>query len=127
MFYCPFPFAYELRLHLEAYERAGIRLKTIRAVGGGATIDRQLQLKANITGLTVVKGAVTESSALGAAAYAATGMGVLSNPAEAYQRVKEKETVFVPDMQAHERFRTQFGKYRQLAYAVNALDTGRNC
>lgn len=119
--------AYELRLHLEAYERAGIHLKTIRAVGGGATIDRQLQLKANITGLTVVKGAVAESSALGAAAYAAAGMGVLANPAEAYRKVKEKETVFLPDKKAHERFQAQFNKYRQLAYAANALDTGRTC
>lgn len=116
--------AYELRLHLEAYERAGIRLKSIRAVGGGASIDRQLQLKANITGLTVVKGAVRESSALGAAAYAATGMGVLRNPAEAYHRVKEGEKVFYPDPEAHERFQSQFTKYRQLAYAVNRLDVG---
>lgn len=116
--------AYELRLHLEAYERAGIRLKAIRAVGGGATIDRQLQLKANITGLTVIKGAVTESSALGAAAYAAAGMGIVNNPAEVYHRVKAGEKVFYPDAEAHARFQKQFHKYRQLAYAVNELDTG---
>ena len=54
-------------------------------------------------------------------------MGVLANPAEAYQKVKEKETVFLPDMHAHERFQAQFNKYRQLAYAANALDTGRIC
>lgn len=114
--------AYELRLHLEAYERAGIRLKSIRAVGGGASIDRQLQLKANITGMTVIKGAVTESSALGAAAYAAAGMGIIANPADAYRRVKVGEKVFYPQPQAHERFQKQFMKYRKLAYAVNELD-----
>lgn len=114
--------AYELRLHLEAYERAGIHLDTIRAVGGGATIDRQLQLKANITGLRVVKGAVSESSALGAAAYAAVGMGKLRNPADAYQLVKAKETVFEPDAAAHERFEKQFQLYRKLVYASSELD-----
>lgn len=114
--------AYELRLHLEAYERAGIRLKSIRAVGGGASIDRQLQLKANITGVTVIKGAVTESSALGAAAYAAAGMGIIANPADAYRRVKVGEKLFYPQPQAHERFQKQFLKYRKLAYAVNELD-----
>ena len=70
---------------------------------------------------------MAESSALGAAAYAAAGMGVLANPAEAYQKVKEKETVFLPDKKAHERFQAQFNKYRQLAYAANALDTGHTC
>ena len=43
------------------------------------------------------------------------------------QKVKEKETVFLPDKKAHERFQAQFNKYRQLAYAANALDTGRIC
>lgn len=117
--------AYELRLHLEAFERAGIRLRAIRSVGGGATIDRQLQLKANITGLRVIKGAVAESSALGAAAYAACGVGVLDNPAQAYYAVREKESVFEPDPAAHARFAGQFAQYRRLAYAVNGLDTCR--
>ncbi len=115
--------AYELRLHLEAYERAGIQLDTIRSVGGGATIDRQLQLKANITGLKVIKGAVSESSALGAAAYAAVGMGKLKNPADAYQMVKEKEIVFEPDLDAHRRFEEQFKLYRKLVYSTNEIDT----
>ena len=114
--------AYELRLHLEAYERAGIRFDAIRAVGGGATIDRQLQLKANVTGLRVIKGAVTESSALGAAAYAAMGMGVLENPADAYQLVKEREIVFEPDPAAHERFHSMFAQYRACSEAAHTLD-----
>ena len=33
---------YELRLHADAYGKAGIHIKTLRAVGGGARIDRQL-------------------------------------------------------------------------------------
>ncbi len=114
---------YELRLHLEAFERAGISLRTIRAVGGGATIDRQLQLKANITGLRVVKGAVSESSALGAAAYAAFGIDALKNPADAYRSVQAGETVFEPDGKAHERFRKQFERYRKLAYSAFEIDT----
>ena len=117
--------AYELRLHLEAYAQAGIHLDTIRSVGGGATIDRQLQLKANITGLRVVKGAVAEASALGAAAYAAVGAGALSNPAEAYQKVKQKEIVFYPNQEARRRFGQQFEIYRKLAYSINELDAFR--
>ena len=113
---------YEQRLHLEAFERAGIKLDTIRAVGGGATIDRQLQLKANITGLRVVKGAVAESSALGAAAYAAVGMGVLNNPADAYNMTKDKEKVFEPDPVAHAKFEEEFKKYKKLVFSANEID-----
>lgn len=114
---------YELRMHLEAFSRAGISLKTIRAVGGGASIDQQLQLKANITGLRVIKSAISESSALGAAAYAAFGMGVIENPADAYRAIQTRETVFEPDLEAHKRFMVPFEKYRKLAYAAYELDT----
>lgn len=117
--------SYELRLHLEAYERAGIHLKTLRAVGGGATIDKQLQLKANITGLTIIKGAVAESSALGAAAYAAVGVGALKNPADAYRQVQANETVFTPDPDAHAAFEQGFCQYRALAYAIHAMERGK--
>ena len=114
--------AYELRLHLETLERAGMNIRSLRAVGGGAAIDRQLQLKANITGLTVIKGAVAESSAMGAAAYAAVGVGQLKNPAQAYQMVKAKEAVFVPDEAAHRRFEEAFKKFRALAYGIHAVE-----
>jgi xylulokinase len=113
---------YDIRLHLEAFAGAGMKFEAMRAVGGGAAIDKQLQLKANITGLRVIKGAVTESSAMGAAAYAAFAMGELKNPADAYAVVKQREKVFEPDMAAYERFRHGFLKYRTLAYAVEALE-----
>ncbi|MBR0085871.1 MAG: hypothetical protein IJL97_04885, partial [Lachnospiraceae bacterium] len=114
--------AYEVRLHTDEYKKAGIELDTLRAVGGGATIDAQLQLKANITGLKIIKGTVSESSAMGAAAYAAVGAGIIANPAEAYEKVKGGEKVFVPDPLAHARFEKKFEKYRELAYMINTID-----
>lgn len=114
--------SYEIKLHLEAYENAGMKFKAIRAVGGGASIDSQLQLKANITGLTVYKGSVTESSAMGAAAYAAVGMGVLKNPADAYHMVKSGEKVFTPDISAYNRFLPSFERYKELAYIINGFE-----
>ncbi len=113
---------YEQRLHLEAYARAGIHINTLRAVGGGATIDKQLQMKANITGLKVIRGAVSESSALGAAAYAAVAMGTLRDPADAYQIIKANEKEFIPDMDAHARFHETYARYRTLAHAVDDME-----
>ncbi|MBQ7475447.1 MAG: hypothetical protein IJS78_05950 [Clostridia bacterium] len=112
--------ALDLRLQIETFGRAGIKIGAIRAVGGGATIDRQLQLKANVTGLPVIKGHVSDSSTLGAAAYAAYGMGGLSDPSEAYRRIGGDEKTFYPDRAAHERFLGRYEFYRRLMYAVNA-------
>ncbi|MBQ3901294.1 MAG: hypothetical protein II736_06175 [Clostridia bacterium] len=114
--------ALDLRLQLETFRKEGIRIDAIRAVGGGATIDRQLQLKANVTGVPVIKGYVSDSSTLGAAAYAAVGMGVIPSPADAYRRIGDKEIIFTPDRDAHERFLERYEFYRRLVYAVNAPD-----
>lgn len=114
--------ALELRLQLESFEKAGIRFDALRAVGGGATVDKQLQLKANVTGLPIIKGHVSDSSTLGAAAYAGVGMGAISDPSDAYKKINRDETVFTPDKKAHERFLKRYGFYRRLVFSVNDPD-----
>ena len=114
--------ALDLRLQLETFKEAGIKIDALRAVGGGATIDRQLQLKANVTGVPVIKGHVSDSSTLGAAAYAGVGMGAISDPSEAYRKINTEETVFTPDKKAHERFMKRYELYRRLVFTVNDPD-----
>lgn len=111
--------ALDLRLQLETYNKAGIHFDSIRSVGGGARIDRELQLKANVTGVPVIKGAVSESSALGAAAYAAVGMSEISNPADAYKKINSNEKVFIPDKDSHQRFTQRYEFYKELIYSLN--------
>ena len=114
---------YELRLHADAYGKAGIRIKTLRAVGGGARIDRQLQLKANISGLNIIKGTISESSALGAAAYAGVAMGVLAHPADAFKAAVKQECVFKPDAEALVRFDKAFVRYMELSRIINDFES----
>lgn len=114
---------YELKLHSDAFKKAGIHINTLRAVGGGARIDRQLQLKANITGLKIIKGSVLESSALGAAAYAGVAMGVLAHPSEAYRAAAANECAFEPDKEAHKRFDIAFSRYQRLSRAINDFES----
>ncbi len=115
---------YELKLHADAYQKAGIGLKTLRAVGGGARIDRQLALKANITGLKVIKGNVLESSALGAAAYAGVAMGVLTHPSEAFNAAMRHESVFEPNPEAYANFKKTYVQYQKLACMINDFESG---
>ncbi|MBR3416442.1 MAG: hypothetical protein IKH09_07085 [Clostridia bacterium] len=99
-----------------------MKIEALRAVGGGATIDRQLQLKANVTGVPVIKGHVSDSSTLGAAAYAGFGMGAISDPSEAYRKINKEETVFTPDRKAHAKFTKRYELYRRLVFTVNDPD-----
>ena len=111
--------ALDLKLQLETYKKAGICFNSIRSVGGGARIDRELQLKANVTGIPVIKGAVSESSAFGAAAYAAVGMSEISNPADAYKKISGGEKIFLPDKDANSRFNKRYALYKDLIYTLN--------
>lgn len=114
--------AYEVRMQLEAYEKAGISIDTLRAVGGGAAIDRQLQLKANITGKKIVKCSVTEASAMGAAIFAAIGAKALNSPAECRQFTEMKEKAFLPQKESAEKFEKAYSTYKKLAHAIHDME-----
>ena len=113
---------YELKTHLDAYRKAGMDIRSIRAVGGGASIDRQLALKANILQIPVRKGVVRESSAMGAAAYAAAAMGELNNPFQAFLSIAAEEKVFEPDTRAAALFEQAYLQYAQFADAVRSFE-----
>lgn len=113
---------YELKQHTEAFEKAGIRLERLYAVGGGARVKKQLQLKANITGLAIEQGVVSESSAMGAAAYAAVAMGYIKNPAQAFGKIKKQGTLFKPDKQAAERFAAAYKNYEMLYQKIHQFE-----
>ncbi len=117
---------FELRLHTDAFEKAGINIRKLRAVGGGARIDKQLQLKANITGLDIIKSNVSESSALGAASLAGVAMGIISHPSEAFAAVTEKEKHFVPKLKARQCFEGAYKKYFLLNKTINEFEKKTN-
>jgi len=79
--------AFQTRDVLEAIEAdAGVRLETLRADGGAANNDLLMQLQADVIGRPVVRSAVTETTALGAAYLAGLGVGLWSGLDEIAQR-----------------------------------------
>ncbi len=114
---------YELRLHVDEFRRAGIDLRRIRTVGGGSNTEQQLKLRANITGLDVIKGVVSESSAMGAAAIAGAGIGVIKNPSEAYEASRMNEKLYKRDDSAYERFSGAYEGYSRYMRAVHKFET----
>ena len=102
---------------LEAMQRdARVKLRELRVDGGASRNDLLLQFQADVLGLPVLRPAQTESTAWGAAALAATGVGALRDRSALTRRWRA-ETRFEPRMKPAERERRLAEWNRALARA----------
>jgi len=114
---------YEVKSHIEAFQNAGIKVESLICVGGGNRIEKQLQLKSNITGLKIIKGGVAESSALGAASYAAVAVGQIEHPADAYAAMKDRVKEFSPITM--DLFRNKYRQYKKFSRMIHEYENVR--
>lgn len=86
---------YSVQELFETMEKeTGLKLRNLKVDGGVALNDHIMQLQADVTGGTVLRPRVVESTAKGAAMLAAVGMGLLS--LEDLRLMKEETDVFEP-------------------------------
>jgi glycerol kinase len=114
--------AFQTRDVVEAMERAaGVALAELRVDGGAATNDLLMQMQADILGRPVVRPAVTETTALGAAALAGLASGVWPTlpELEARWRVDRR---FEPAITAATREAAYAGWQRAVGRARGWLD-----
>jgi glycerol kinase len=75
--------AYQVADLLDAmHADSGVALKELRVDGGAASNDTLMQFQADLLGVPVVRPAVTETTALGAAYLAGLGVGFWTSPDE---------------------------------------------
>jgi xylulokinase len=111
--------AFALRDILEAMGAAGLGVRRLTIVGGGAKGPLWRQIKADVTGLPVRVPESVETTATGAAILAAVGSGVHASVAEAVDgfvafRPEEHE----PDPAAREVYDEAYRRYRALYFAL---------
>ncbi len=95
--------AFQVRDVIEAMEESSaIALQELRADGGAARNDLLLQIQADLLGRPVVRPAITETTALGAAYLAGLAVGIWRNTEE-IARHWQMERRFLPQMPADER------------------------
>jgi glycerol kinase len=95
--------AFQTRDVLEAMEEeSGIRLAELRVDGGASRNDLLMQVQADLTGRPVVRSAVAETTALGAAYLAGLGAGVWSGLDDIARRWRSDRS-FEPRMSRDER------------------------
>ncbi|MDO4741104.1 MAG: glycerol kinase GlpK [Eubacteriales bacterium] len=94
--------AYQTRDVLEAMMKdSGLRPDVLRVDGGASRNNFLMQFQSDILGVSVLRPAVTETTAMGAAMLAGRAVGLWDD--KALSAVWQQGTVFSPRMDAHER------------------------
>jgi len=112
---------YELLQNIAHFRDAGVSIKRLTAVGGGAQSDRWLQLKADVTGLPVRRPRVAEAGCLAAAILAGVATGVYRSVPEAARAVIAFEKSFEPDMDRHAAYSARYELYVRLYPALKDI------
>lgn len=111
--------AFSLRHNLEVAEAAGAEAEILRAMGGSANSHLWTQIKADITGRTIVVPASDTATTLGAALLAGVGTGFYRDYEEAVDRTVKLTRTHEPDPAVKkiydETYETYLNLYRSLA------------
>jgi xylulokinase len=114
--------AFGLRDILEAMRNAGLDVRRLTIVGGGAKGPLWRQIKADVTGLPVRVPESVETTATGAAVLAAVAAGVYPSVADAVSafvafRPEEHE----PDPERREGYDEAYRRYRDVYFALKPV------
>jgi xylulokinase len=114
--------AFALRDILEAMVGAGLAVRRLTIVGGGAKGELWRQIKADVTGLPVRVPVSVETTATGAAILAAVGAGVHASVAEAVDAfVAYRPEEHLPDPAASEAYEEAYRRYRDVYFALRPV------
>ena len=105
---------FELRANVDLLKEAGIKIKELHVVGGGARSDVWLQLKADICGVPLRVPRVTEAACLGAALLAGVGAGIYEDVDAAVDRAVRLERRIEPASEAVRAYDDLYQIYQQL-------------
>ena len=111
--------AFGVRERLETLERASVRPAELRVSGGAAQIALWNQIKADVTGIPVVR-IPGDSTAAGTAMLAGLGAGIYASVAEAVATIYRPGPVAEPDPRHRGRYDDLYGRY--LALTKGARD-----
>jgi len=114
--------AFGLRDILEAMGSAGLDVRRLTIVGGGAKGPLWRQIKADVTGLPVRVPESVETTATGAAILAAVGSGAHATVADAVKAfVAFRPDEHEPDPAAREAYDEAYRRYRDVYYAMKPV------
>ncbi len=112
---------YEMRLNVERLNECGIKIKSLRAVGGGAKSDVWLQMKADILGIPVTRLGSEEAGAVGSAMLTGIAAGVFEDLKQAADIMVSVKNTYFPRPEVHKAYEDPYQRYKCLYNAVRPL------
>ena len=109
---------YAVRDIITQMQAAGIDLRELRVVGGGAKGRLWNQIKADVTGLPVTVPEIIETTALGAAFLALVGIGAYATLSEASEHIVRIRERIDPGTAMHSVYADAYARYRQTYFAL---------
>jgi sugar (pentulose or hexulose) kinase len=113
---------YELRINLETLQEAGISIREVRAVGGGARSPLWLQIKADVLGRPIRTLRVREAACLGAAILAGAAAGIYPSVAAGAQRAVALGDTYHPREIEAKMYAQKYKVYRELYPALKGVN-----
>ena len=110
--------AYAVRDILTQMQMAGMELRELRVMGGGAKSRLWNQIKANVTGLQVTVPEIHETTALGASFLALVGIGAFATLSEASEHIVKIHERIEPQLSAQSIYADSYARYRQTYFAL---------
>ncbi|MEA3335750.1 MAG: FGGY-family carbohydrate kinase [Chloroflexota bacterium] len=114
--------SYEIKLSLDAMEKAGIEVRELRAFGGGAKSPLWLQTKADIYGKPVVAMDVAQAPCLGVAILAGIATGAFATAQDGVDQMVRCGRTFEPDRHLHEAYMEKAEVYAQVYPTLRELN-----
>lgn len=112
---------YEMAYNMEFLEAAGIKINELRAVGGGSKSPYWLNIKADITGCTIVPLDVEEAGITGAAMLAGVALGIYKNLKQAAPHFIKMRAAIEPDEERHKIYCDNYQRYKQARNSISNL------
>ena len=112
---------YEMKLNVEILASAGIEIKELRAIGGGAKSDIWMQIKSDIIGLPIVSLSISEAACLGAAMLAAVGCNEIPSIRDAVKLWVRPNKVFEPSKKNVALYNKRYDIYKNLYETIKPI------
>lgn len=109
---------FDLRLNIEKIEEAGTAINSLYATGGGAKSDLWLEMKANITGKTILQLDSNEAGCMSTAVLAGCAVNKFDSVEKTIENWVKVKKEFRPDVEKHKEYKD---KYLQFLDVYNSL------
>lgn len=109
----------DILVHAQA--GSGVQARALHVCGGGARSDGWCKLKADVTGLPVLRSIESETGLVGGAIASSVGAGLHASIADATAAMVRRKRRFAPDPRRRDAFAARFARYREMKDAALAM------